>query len=285
MKFRNIALSLLAILVLCSACRKEVFDLAPAPEPDIDFTYTFDDLTYTFSCVTPEVTDVRWDIQNLINGTGETFSFTFPCTGSYWIKMSGVFRGEKQSVSRNIYVSKTSPICLTDQSFADWDDVSYADFQLYGTDGFSYAKIDYDGNNIYFFVAMNTTAELMGRDEAIMNLRIDADDDSSTGYSTKSLGCEWYLEGNFWSKDPWEDWYIGNDDLEWTDVVSAVLGTCMENEGFFYFEFALPREAFGINGTSLGLFFKFYDNEWEDAFMMKDRNGNTSMHLALDKEE
>jgi len=54
-----------------------------------------------------------------------------------------------------------------------------------------------------------------------------------------------------------------------------------------YFEFALSRKIYGITGSSMGIFFKFYTEDWEDAFGMMFGDGTektkTTYHFALDK--
>ena len=110
--------------------------------------------------------------------------------------MTGNYQGEQQTVSTKILVAKASVVRLDDGTISDWDKVTYPDFMLYGNDGVSYGKFDYDANYIYFMFILEEQ-EMFDINAAIWNLRLDADDNSQTGYSTKSLGCEWYYEGNF----------------------------------------------------------------------------------------
>ncbi len=183
-------------------------------------------------------------------------------------------------------ISKLSSVKLDDNSFEDWNAVVYPDFQLTGADGISYGKFDYDDNFVYFFVAMSTAIEGCTASGAIMNLRIDADDLVDTGMSTKDLGCDWYLEGNFWNEEePWSDWYdCSSGDTILAENMPIEVGTCKEEEEMVFFEFALSRETYGIKGASMGLFFKFYTEEWEDAFGMTC-GGKTTFHFALNKTE
>lgn len=282
-----------ATAVLSSCVRKGDLDLAPVP--DIAFEYVCDGLTLTFNSVVPNTTDVQWEIlktqngsaETLTTGTGDTYTFTFPTPDTYWIKMSGVYNGQEQVVAGKILVAKPSPIKLDDDSFADWDLVTYPDFQMTGTDGSSYAKFDYNADYVFFFVALNT-AKTPGctADGAIMNMRIDTDDLTGTGMSTKGLGCDWYLEGNFWnSGERWADWYdCASGDTVYADGMPIEMGSYKEEGDMAYFEFALSRKAYGIKGSSMGLFFKFYTEDWEDAFGM-ECGGKSTYHFALDKTE
>ena len=158
------AIFCIAATALLSSCvRKGDLDLAPVP--DIAFEYTCDGLTLTFNSVVPNTTDVKWEIlktkngsaETLTTGAGDTFTYTFPTPDNYWIKMSGVYEGEEQVVAGKILVAKPSPVKLDDDSFADWDAVTYPDFQMTGTDGISYAKFDYNADYVFFFVALNVT--------------------------------------------------------------------------------------------------------------------------------
>ena len=257
-------------------------DLELEPIPDISFTYDCAGLTYTFTSA--DATDVKWNIVGETEGSGESFTYTFKKPGSYWVSMSGNYNGEPQTVSTKILVAKASVVKLDDGTISDWDAVTYPDFMLYGNDGVSYGKFDYDANYIYFMFVLEEQ-DMFDINAAIWNLRLDADDNSQTGYSTKSLGCEWYYEGNCCGDEPWDDWYIGGDDLEWTDTVKEVMGTRgTTDDGKFFFELGISRKAFGIKTASVAFFTKFYNEDWDDAVAFKDKDGNTSIHLGLDKE-
>ncbi len=272
-------------MAILSSCVREG-DLDLDPVPDIAFEYTCDGLTLTFTSVVPNTTDVKWEVVGLTQGAGDTFTYTFPKPGIYWIKMSGKYNGQEQVVAGKILVAKPSPVKLDDDSFADWDAVTYPDFMMEGSDGISYAKFDYNADYVFFYVAMSTAIPGCTADGAIMNMRIDCDDLTGTGMSTKGLGCDWYLEGNFWrEEDPWTDWYdCASGDTVYADGMPIEMGTYKNDGDMVYMEFALPRKKFGISGSSMGLFFKFYTEDWEDAFGMSCQ-GKTTFHFALDKTE
>ena len=282
-----------ATAVLSSCVRMGDLDLAPVP--DIAFEYTCDGLTLTFNSVVPNTTDVQWEIlktkngsaETLTTGAGETFTYTFPAPDNYWIKMTGVYEGQEQVVAGKILVAKPSAVKLDDNSFADWDAVQYPDFQLVGDDGKSWGKFDYNADYIFFYVALDTTIPGCTADGAIMNMRIDSDDLTGTGMSTKGLGCDWYLEGNFWnSNERWADWYdcSSGDTVAASEEMPIELGTYKVEGDTAYFEFALSRKKYGIKGSSVGIYFKFYTEDWEDAVYMTC-GGKTTYHFALDKTE
>ena len=282
-----------ATAILSSCVRKGDLDLAPVP--DIAFEYTCDGLTLTFNSVVPNTANVQWEIlktqngsaETLTTGAGETFTYTFPTPDNYWIKMTGVYEGQEQVVAGKILVAKPSAVKLDDNSFADWDAVQYPDFQLVGDDGKSWGKFDYNADYIFFYVALDTTIPGCTADGAIMNMRIDSDDLTGTGMSTKGLGCDWYLEGNFWnSNERWADWYdcSSGDTVAASEEMPIELGTYKVEGDTAYFEFALSRKKYGIKGSSVGIYFKFYTEDWEDAVYMTC-GGKTTYHFALDKTE
>ena len=283
MKNIRIFLTALAVAACSLTACVHLGDLDLEPVPDISFTYDCSGLTYTFTSA--DATDVKWTIVGEAEGTGDVFTYTFKKPGSYWVSMTGNYNGEKQTVSTKILVAKASVVKLDDGTIDDWVDVTYPDFMLYGNDGSSYGKFDYDANYIYFLFILEEQ-DMFDINSAIWNLRLDADDNSQTGYSTKSLGCEWYYEGNCCGDEPWDDWYIGlEDDLEWTDTVKEVMGTRgTTDDGKFFFELGISRKVFGINTASVAFFTKFYNEDWDDAVAFKDKDGNTSLHLALDKD-
>ena len=284
MKKISIFLAAFALMVGSQTACVRLGDLDLEPIPDISFTYECRGLTYTFTSA--DADDVHWNIVGEAEGSGDTFTYSFKKPGNYWVSMSGLYKGEQQTVSTKILVAKPSGVRLDDDTLNDWDFVTYPDFMLYGDDGESYGKFDYDANYLYFMFVLKEQ-DMFNIDEAIWNLRLDADDNSQTGYSTKSLGCEWYYEGNCCGEEPWDDWYIGrkDEDLEWTDTVKEVMGTCgTTDDGKFFFELGISRKAFGIKTAAVAFFTKFYNEDWDDAVAFKDKDGNASIHLALDKE-
>ena len=288
------AIFCIAATALFSSCVR-MGDLELEPVPDIAFDYTSDGLTLTFNSVIENTTDVQWEIikakggsaETLATGAGDTYTFTFPIPDTYWIKMSGVYEGQEQVVSGKILVAKPSVVKLDDDSFEDWDQVTYEDFQLVGDDGKSFGKFDYNADYVFFYVALDTTIPGCTADGAIMNMRIDSDDLTGTGMSTKGLGCDWYLEGNFWnSNERWADWYdcSSGDTVAASEEMPIELGTYKVEGDTAYFEFALSRKKYGIKGSSVGIYFKFYTEDWEDAVYMTC-GGKTTYHFALDKAE
>lgn len=290
-KFKIFSLIAAAALLSLTSCI-HLGDLNLEPVPYISFEYEADGMTITFTATSENTTNVGWEIIGETTGSGDVFSYTFAKPGIYWVKMSGEYNGEPQTFSGKILVSKPSPVNLHDDSFDDWDLVTYEDFQLTcaidednypGYENRSYAKFDYDANYIYFFFALNADLPKAGPGEAIINIRLDADDLTGTGMSTKSLGCDWYLEGAIWGDD---SWYC-NYDCSTGDTVESdmplEIGTCKQIGDMMYMEFAYSRKLYKINGSSIGVFCKFYHSDWDNAIYVRSHDGKDTFHLALDK--
>lgn len=290
---KTFALIAVAALALTSCIHKG--DLHCDPVPDIAFEYTCDGLTLTFKSITPGTSNITWEIvgQNA-TGQGETFSYAFPQPGNYWIKMTGTYAGQEQTFAGKILVAKPSNVKLHDDSFDDWDSVTDEDFQftaalntdLYPEDQYTnrcYGKFDYDANYIYFFFALNADLPKAGPGQAILNLRLDADDLTGTGMSNKKLGCDWYLEGAIWGNEGWYSQY----DCSTGDTVESdmqiEIGTCKQVGDMMYMEIGYSRKDYKINGSSIGVFMKFYHEDWDNAIFIYSYEGKETFHLALDK--
>ena len=288
--FKTLALTAAALLALTACVHRG--DLGCDPVPDIAFEYTCDGLTLTFTSITPGTTNISWEVVGQTTGSGETFSYTFPQPGNYWIKMTGTYEGKEQTFAGKILVAKPSNIKLHDDSFDDWDSVTDEDFQLVceldegnypGYENRCYGKFDYDANYIYFFFALNADLPKAGPGQAIINIRLDADDLTGTGMSTKKLGCDWYLEGAIWGDDGWYCQY----DCSTGDTVESdmelEIGTCKQIGDMMYMEFGYSRKDYKINGSSIGVFAKFYHEDWDNAIYVYSYDGKETFHLALDK--
>lgn len=262
-------------------------DLELEPIPDISFEYEINGLSYVFKSTVPGTTNVSWEVLGQGTGSGETFNFTFPKPGSYWVTMTGTYNGMEQSVSTKLLVAKPSVISLTDNTVADWDKVTYPDFMFTGQEGRGYAKFDYDAKYLYFLFVLDEGPGY-GYDEAILNFRLDADDNPATGYKTASMGVEWYYEGVGWNHDPWGNMWTPESLESGVDpgmTLPIVWGFHDVVDGKTVMEFGLDRTAYGVNTTRCGLYMMFYTNEWSRAERFVNSAGDTSYHLSLDKTE
>lgn len=262
-------------------------DLELEPVPDISFSYDINGLSYVFKSTVPGTTNVSWNVLGQGTGNGETFNFTFPKPGSYWVTMTGTYNGIEQSVSTKLLVAKPSVIKLDDNSVADWDGVNYPDFYFTGENGLGYAKFDYDAKYLYFLYVLEEGPGY-GFDEAILNFRLDADDNLATGWSTSGMGAEWYYEGCGWNHDPWGNMWTPASLESGVDpgmVVPINWGFKGVVDGKTVMEFGLSRKDYQVNGTRIALFQQFYTSSWNRAERFVNSEKATTYHLSLDKTE
>lgn len=174
---------------------------------------------------------------------------------------------------------------LDDDTIDDWESVTNPDFILYGSTGKDYGKFAYDANYIYFMFVLSEQDQF-SPNEHIWNLRLDADNNAETGMSTKGLGCEWYYEGNCCCEDPWNDWYSGSSgDTVYAEMPMETGAHGTLDDGRFYFEVGLNRQIFGIDQNEIAIYTKFYDVDWDDFVYFQNKDGQTTIHLTLDKEQ
>jgi hypothetical protein len=154
-----------------------------------------------------DATNISWNFGDETSDVSWRFSYTtytFHC--KYVIAMNGTVDGQPYTFHTVLRVDKASVVSLTDDSFDDWDGVSYPDFQLEGKDHVIGGKVDYDANYIYIFLEYDTasTNGLAALYDCIMDLYMDVDNMASTGFSS-SIGAEELFEGNVPSG--WFDFY------------------------------------------------------------------------------
>ena len=249
----------------------------------------------------------------MTEGTGDSYTFTFPSIGTYWIQMTATRNGREETIYTAKLVDKASAIKLDDDSFDDWDSITREDFQLRGRwistpeedreglNAFVDGKIDYDGDYVYLFFRVNpgyTEAPMGymedGDDGNEFIMFINADGDLSTSGPTQEGGYDGYEHGaefGFWEGEG-EPWFI-NTAVGWDSVSdgeqaklapSVVFGTATEVDGLWCFEMGLNRAILGATGSQFGLQFQI-TSDWDTCDYLIDADGNTDMIFNLVVEE
>lgn len=292
MKTIKISILFLSILSLCSCVR--LGDLNLDPVPDIAFDVTHNGLTLTFTSATPNTSNISWKTSDGGSGTGETLIHSFSEPDTYWIEMIGEYGGVMQSVSAKILVAKPAKVSMTDNTVADWDNVTYEDFQFTGKGEddtpIVKGKVDYDANFVYYYLEMDITkTPNCAESTHIMSVRIDADDDPSTGMSTGGVGAEYLMEGNLYGDDAWYEFYkYSSSEDDWVYIEDEtfydgiIIGHYEVDGNIMKIEWAYSRKTFEINSTSYAFYEKIYDEDWEDADILY-YNGSKAIHVAMDK--
>ena len=291
MKTINKTVSILAVAFIALTSCVHKGDLEIEPVPDIAFDYTSEGLTLTFTSQVEGTSNISWNIigQDGATGTGETFTYTFPQPGNYWVQMTGTYGGREQVFSGKILVAKPSVVKLDDESFEDWDNVNYSDFMLVATAAEGGAnvgsgKIYYDSNYFYFYVDVETSLPSANAEQMILTMSIDADNNAATGLANGSMGVEWLLEGNFWAGG-WASWYdssSGENVEDATKADSYILGTYLAENDRMQLEFAMSRKDFEMTGSSITMSMKFYNEDWNNAILITC-DGKDAFPVAMDK--
>ena len=284
------SLYLIAGLVLIISCGEEG-EYALTETAPMDFKTYYNGLTVTFVNKSENATAISWNFgDNTEEVTGDSVSHTYASIGKYIITMDGTVEGKAYQFNTVLRVDKASVISLTDDSFEDWDLVTYPDFELEGKDHVIGGKVDYDANYVYMYIEYDTvgTNGLASLEEAIMDLYLDIDNTASTGFSS-AIGADLLFEGNI--PTGWFDYYtfLGTDQSQWnwdyfTMDDAILLGHSEETEDSVKMEFAVSREALGITGDALGFTLILNYSDWSGEAGSLAKDNETKIIMKMDKQ-
>lgn len=292
MKYFNkiqISLAVLALFAFLSCSKEGSYTLEETPP--LDFRSYYNGLTVTFANATEGATEISWNFGDGSGDvSGDSVVHIYDETGNYVITMNGSYQGKNYIFHTILRVDKPSVINLADDSFDDWNNVSYPDFQLEGQESVLGGKVDYDANNIYYFVEYVTTGanDLANLDGAVMDLYIDNDNSLTTGYSS-SIGAELLFEGNIPTE--WFDYYLftGAAQGDWTwDYITldnAIYPGYSETVGdTVRIEFAISREAFKINKDAFAFRLEIYYSDWSGMVGSLAKDNDTRIVMLMNKQ-
>ncbi|HEX3008451.1 MAG TPA: hypothetical protein VHO90_12645 [Bacteroidales bacterium] len=204
--------------------------------------------------------------------------------------MKGTFEGKEYTFRAVMKVDKPSMIKLDDNSFDDWNNVSYPDFQFEGKGNVIGGELDYDANNVYFLIEWSTAgtnglAELEG---AIMDLYLDTDNSIATGFSS-SVGADILYEGNI--PTSWFDYlkFTGTEQSQWswasTSIPNAIkMGNASQEGENIKMEFAISREKFKIEKDGFGFQLILNFSDWSGEIGSFAKNNETAIQIKMDKQ-
>jgi hypothetical protein len=281
--------SLLVLLFIAGACKKEgTYNLSELPP--LDFKSYYDGLTVTFANQVKGATGISWDFGDKSSGmSGDSVKHTYTKIGNYLISMTGTYLGKQYTFHTIMKVDKPSVVKLDDNSFADWDLVTYPDFVMEGKDKVVGGKVDYDANNIYFYIEWSTagTNGLATLQGAIMDLYLNTDNSLTTGFSS-SVGADLLYEGNIPSS--WFDYYkfSGTDQSQWSwNTVSIpdaiVMGHTEEAGETVKMEFAISREKFKIEKDAFGFQLILNYSDWSGELGSLAKDNQSVITIKMDK--
>ncbi|MFN8255030.1 MAG: PKD domain-containing protein [Bacteroidales bacterium] len=292
MKYFNIKMLSIAVtfLFLIVSCSKEG-EYTLTETPPLDFTTSYNGLTVTFTNATDGASDISWDFGDGSSVvTGESVEYTYATIGNYVITMNGKVNGKEYSMHTVLRVDKASVVNLEDDSFSDWDDVTYPDFILEGQEHMLGGKVDYDANYVYFFIEWETTGTngLATLETAIMDLYMDVDNSTATGFSS-SIGAELLYEGNIPTE--WFDYYrfTGAEQGDWSwdyfSLDNAIILGHTETAGEVErMEFAVSRDALGINKDAFAFRLELYYSDWSAMAANLSKDNESRIVMMMNKQ-
>ncbi|WP_298732879.1 PKD domain-containing protein [uncultured Chitinophaga sp.] len=260
---RHICYSLL-LAAVAGGCKKD----ETTPAPDVLYTVTIEDRTVTFTNETSGAVSYKWDFGDGETSTEESPVHTYPGKGKYVPTLYATNKdGAVAEGSTVIFIAKTSPVKLNDNSFADWDDVTqYVVTPPANDPYFKQIKVDYDAQYVYFYIE-GSTQKANGD---IFDFYLDTDNDPGTGYTTDVTGAGFdvLLEGTVFGN--WLDAFThkgAQNAFDW-DLSSAsefyATGYNVESGGTFKFEMRISRGK--LKGLAATTAFKFAifttKNDW-----------------------
>ena len=260
------------LVLLFMSCSKEgSYNLEDTPP--LDFRSYYDGLTVTFANATNGASDISWDFgDNSPVVPGDSVEHTYTGIGNYVITMNGTFEGKSYIFHTVLRVDKPSQVNLEDESFDDWNQVLYEDFQLSGKGAITGGKVDYDANYIYIYVEFDSIAENAGLIDHIFGVYMDVDNSVATGFSMKEMGVDYGCEGNLWDGG----WFgpsvvdMVNGDPGWPfmgfDNEKAIKPGYIVKEGnTIKMEFGISREVFKINSDAMSFSMSIMNSDWSDV--------------------
>jgi hypothetical protein len=285
-----LTLYLFASLILILSCSKEGEYTLTETAP-MDFKTYYNGLTVTFVNKSENATAISWNFgDNTTEVTGDSVEHTYATIGNYVIAMNGTVEGKAYQFNTVLRVDKASFISLTDDSFDDWDLVTYPDFELQGKDHVIGGKVDYDANYVYMYIEYDTagTNGLASLEGAIMDLYMDVDNTGSTGFSS-AIGADLLFEGNI--PTGWFDYYtfLGTDQSQWnweyfTMDDAIFMGHSEESENSVKMEFALSREKLNINRDAFGFTLILNYSDWSGEAGSLAKDNETKIIMKMDKQ-
>lgn len=277
------------LLLMIYSCSKEGDYLLQDPPP-LDFKVYVDGFDISFVNETDEATEVSWDFgDDSETLSGDSVVHHYESIGNYLISMNGTVNGQEYTYHKVLRVDKPSFIKLDDESFDDWNEVNYSDFQLNGSGDVLGGKVDYDANNVYIFVEFNAV-EGADLDSHIFGIYMDTDNSISSGFSMKEMGVDYALEGNLIVGDIWPSMVdLVNGSSGWPfvgyDPESPVLtGTIEKVDGVIKMEFGIPRETYEIGSDAFQFYMSIMNSDWSDIGTLKSPDNEDNILVKMDKE-
>ncbi|PSL26334.1 PKD domain-containing protein [Chitinophaga ginsengisoli] len=227
---------------LMSACS----DDKVTPDADVFYEVSISGNDVTFTNKTAGAVSYKWDFGDGTTSEEESPVHTYPGKGKYVPTLYATTKDGKVTEGATVlYIAKTSPVKMDDNSLADWDHVTDHEITSGATEKyFRRAKFDYDASYVYVYLEMNSKAE----NADIFDFYMDTDNNPATGLMTGTFpegGYDVLLEGAVLA-DWFDAFYHKGAQNAFTFDASGVtefytLGTKQQDGGVLKFELRLSR--------------------------------------------
>lgn len=276
-------------MLLMVSCEKNNAD--PRPEIDVIFKTTIDGYTVNFQNETKGGVSYKWDFGDGTTSTEESPSHTYDGKGKFVPTLYVTTKsGKVVEGSTVLRISKSSPVKLDDNSFADWDEVDkYVFTSTKPANGVRVAKFDYDGSSVYFYFEMTRTLA----DDDVFDFYLDTDDNPATGYDLSgnfpNAGIDVLIEGQILGgADAWADvfYHVGpGNGWSWDGVSVSEpyeLGTVKSDGGTLKVEGRLERTKLkGLTGKAVRIGIILTKNDWSAEVGYIPDNGSPAIRIDM----
>lgn len=179
--FKYICYSML-LAAVTGGCKKD----ETSPAADIFYKVSIVDRTVTFTNETTGAVSYKWDFGDGETSTETSPVHTYPGKGKYVPTLYATLSdGSIVEGSTVIYIAKTSPVKLDDNSFSDWDNIT--DYVITPAPTETFFKkviVDYDAQYLYMYIEAATRQA----NADIYDFYLDTDNDGSTGHTNDMAG-------------------------------------------------------------------------------------------------
>ncbi|ACU61631.1 PKD domain-containing protein [Chitinophaga pinensis] len=192
MQLRYLFLSIITAAFLSGCSDKDKV----TPDADLFYEVSINGNDVTFSNKTAGAVSYKWDFGDGTSSEEESPVHTYPGKGKYVPTLYATTKeGKVTEGSTVVYIAKSSPVKMNDNTLSDWDEVT--DYQVTSGAGETYfrkAKFDYDASYVYVYLEVNSRAA----NADIYDFYMDTDNNPGTGLLTGTFpggGYDVLLEG------------------------------------------------------------------------------------------
>lgn len=271
------------LIVGMSSCSKN----DSTDQPDINFSVAVNGYTAQFTNTTEGGASYRWDFGDGSTSDEESPSHTYPGKGKYVPTLSVTTKnGNTLEGSTVIRISKSSSVKLDDNVLTDWDTVTHNVATSDPAVGsFRKIKLDYDAENIYFYIEMESTKAAGD----IFDFYMDTDNDPATGLITwvsTGGGNDVLLEGAMLN-DWFDVFYHKGEQTAFSFDPQAIaefysIGTVQQDGTTLKFEGKLVRAKIkNLTGKGVKLAMTATKNDWSATLGIAPNPGSSAIFLDM----